>query len=688
MSNIYRHLDRQRKEIRLLQLLSSPRPQYARIPICRLMQTSLLEDPQYNALSYAWGDPEANRMIVLDNIPIRIPRNLFDALIALRPDKDFITIWVDFLCIDQQNNTEKSWQVGLMNEIYSHAKKVLAWLGPADAESEHTMKYLDAFGTKAQACGFYHNFRIADSIWRELAIQDPPHLEPGSQETLSAQSSQAVHESLLGVAFPPLLGSFYKTKLKNMLREVSGWHSHTNLFPVPGMKRLFTRVWFKRVWVLQEIALSERAKFICGSLRIDRDRLCAALNAYSAFRDVLTEKVLANTHKSFSQYHELILSNNFHHQGAIMTNMHRLHKVAQFPLIALLRLTCVGSVNLERYGHSNLDSSDPRDKIFALLGLASDREDLRKKGIYPDYKKSCYEVYTSTAFALLQQGHLSLLSYVQYPRIHTNLPSWVPDWYTPITEPLQVLEDDHMTVYPEFCASGTITYTLYATGNRQDPATQDISLESFVHDKVHRVGCFAQRVSSNENPTSEPYAWPQEWLVEILRLTYQTQHKLSSFDERLRAAARTSVGGVVHVRGGDLARVGEDRFVEAAYLLRWGVNRVGGKRIKSEAQNFLLSKDLKERFRGMTMKSLQITNEINGRSLRRLPFVTSKGHLGLGNSNIREGDDVVIIRGAQVPYILRPQQAGAYHLVSEAYVDGIMDGEALQGSTFTRLILV
>ncbi|RYP19998.1 hypothetical protein DL765_003047 [Monosporascus sp. GIB2] len=165
MSIVYRNLDRQRREIRLLQLLPIAGPKHARIPECRLIQTSLLEGPQYVALSYVWGNPERNRVIVVDELGIRIPKNLFDALIALRPIKDPVTIWIDFLCINQENDAEKSWQVELMKDIYSRAKDVLAWLGPPDAESELAMKYLDSFGRKAEACGFHWDARVADVIW-------------------------------------------------------------------------------------------------------------------------------------------------------------------------------------------------------------------------------------------------------------------------------------------------------------------------------------------------------------------------------------------------------------------------------------------------------------------------------------------------------------------------------------------
>ncbi len=690
MSIIYHSLDRQRQEIRLLQLLPSTGPKHARIPECRLIHASLSEKPQYTALSYVWGNPERTRVIVVDGLSVRIPRNLFDALIALRPVKDLVTIWIDFLCINQADNAEKSWQIELMKDIYSQAEEVLAWLGLLDATSERTIKYLDTFGRKAEVCGFHYDTHVADIIWRGSVTRNslPFELTPSEfQEILIAQFIQSFPEPTWAHWFEFFLSLSLEPELTDLLEGIGGWHSEANILPIKGMKRLFTRPWWGRVWVLQEIALAEQAVFICGSSKISRRRLCAAINAYSAFWALLAEKAQASDYRFLSSYHLQIITDFFHFQPAIMTNAWRLYKVGQFTLLALLRLTCVGTVNLQRHGPHNLDSTDPRDKIFALLGLASDQEDLRKKGVYPDYSKSCEEVYTLTAAALLKQGHLSMLSFIQYPKIQNNLPSWVPDWSKSVCDPLQVFADDHMTMEPEFYASGSITKQPNLVIHKRDSATQVLSLDAYLYDMIYKIADFPRRASSSEVPISDTFTWPKQWLIGFLRLTYQTKHDFT-FEERLQAAARSSVAGAAYLKGNTLSRVGDARFIAAAFLLQWSIDFIRHNRIKSDAQRFLSSRGLKKKFQHMKMTSLHLLNEINGRSLRRLPFITSKGNLGSGSDNLREGDCVAIIKGAQVPYILRLQPTGAYQLIGEAYVDGIMDGEVSQQSNFTRITLV
>ncbi|KAI1425907.1 HET-domain-containing protein [Xylaria sp. FL1777] len=686
MSIQYLDLNRDRREIRLLQLLPCTGGRYARIPCCRLLHASLREAPRYDALSYAWGDANPNRVIIIDDIPILIPQNLFNALITLRPQQAPILIWADYLCINQQNVTEKTWQVAMMRDIYVQANEVLVWLGPGDSESQRAIEYLEELGEEAYSCGFYHNEHIGELSWRRLATLysthrgDPPDsIATRMKAILEAEFRQHIFASTPMIVY----------QLGNLFHKINGWSRNSKCFPIQEMKNILKRQWFERVWVLQEIAVSKKAKFICGTKSIDRVKFTAAMNVYRCFWTVVAGTFQVDGGMSLTPYHAHIFRETFF-RATMMANAHRIER-SNFPLIALLRLTCVGSSNLQKHGPHHLDSSNPCDKIFALLGLASDRKDLSKRGVDPDYTKSALEVYTLTTSALLQQGHLALLSLIQPHKksIDENLPSWVPDWCQPFTAPLQIVLDDHMTLYPEFGASGTKNSATSIKVNRNASGICGISLEGYVCDKVHSVGLFPRRKSSWDVPLEETYSWPQEWLVEILRLSYQTKDNFPSFQERLHAVARASVGGVTHSVEGDVIRTGGDILVKAIRLLRKSIRRINVKRIKLEAQKFLAHTG-DEMASDSEIVSLMgtISGDINGRSLKRLPFVTTTGRLGLGYDCIQAGDVVAIIRGAQVPFILRRQQTGAYNLISEAYVDGIMDGEALQGATLTWLDIV
>lgn len=75
-------------------------------------------------------------------------------------------------------------------------------------------------------------------------------------------------------------------------------------------------------------------------------------------------------------------------------------------------------------------------------------------------------------------------------------------------------------------------------------------------------------------------------------------------------------------------------------------------------------------------------------STRRI-FRTHENYLGNGPKSARPGDQVWILAGAKIPFVLRPQENGKYVVVGDAYVHGIMHGEAFekQGFEFVNIQL-
>ncbi|KAH6990085.1 heterokaryon incompatibility protein-domain-containing protein [Ilyonectria destructans] len=128
----YRQLDAQGKEIRLLRIL----PQKTSWIECELSHVSLSAPPEYVAISYAWGDPDDTRSIMLDGHDFPITLSLWQILNRLRSDDAVITVWADAVCINQQDSAERSHQVQGMTNIYATATSVVAWLGP-DYDNSH-----------------------------------------------------------------------------------------------------------------------------------------------------------------------------------------------------------------------------------------------------------------------------------------------------------------------------------------------------------------------------------------------------------------------------------------------------------------------------------------------------------------------------------------------------------------------
>ncbi|KAI9170633.1 Heterokaryon incompatibility protein [Paramyrothecium foliicola] len=94
-----------------------------------LKSLSLSERPRYDALTYTWGDMAGAKRIYVNENKIAITGNLHQALVNMRHPRDTIALWVDQICIDQQNLAEKSNQIPLMTTIYNRARTVRMWLG-------------------------------------------------------------------------------------------------------------------------------------------------------------------------------------------------------------------------------------------------------------------------------------------------------------------------------------------------------------------------------------------------------------------------------------------------------------------------------------------------------------------------------------------------------------------------------
>jgi hypothetical protein len=111
---------------------------------CLTRQFLLQDPPLYTAVSYACGSRPANSYIKLNGIGWYIRKNL-SRFLRQRGETDPHSkdwLWIDAICIDRRNSSERTHQVSLMADIYGKASCVLVWLGPAYKQSNVAMKGL------------------------------------------------------------------------------------------------------------------------------------------------------------------------------------------------------------------------------------------------------------------------------------------------------------------------------------------------------------------------------------------------------------------------------------------------------------------------------------------------------------------------------------------------------------------
>jgi hypothetical protein len=158
----YKSLKPQGRHLRLLTLDPS---QHEDSPlVCSVAHHSLDEHRLYEALSYTWGDRDdiCSSPIFFNGHSMNISSNLEAALRALRLRNYHRILWIDALCINQQDGSEKSRQVQMMGSIFESAQRVVIWLGNRSKDSDLAM---DTMAGLKDISDFEH---ITEQAWRAI----------------------------------------------------------------------------------------------------------------------------------------------------------------------------------------------------------------------------------------------------------------------------------------------------------------------------------------------------------------------------------------------------------------------------------------------------------------------------------------------------------------------------------------
>ncbi|KAH7017178.1 heterokaryon incompatibility protein-domain-containing protein [Ilyonectria destructans] len=164
-----------------------------------LKPVALAERPEYDAVSYSWGEPTDKKKIYVNGNKIEITKNLHNALVNLRHRSKTVALWVDQICINQANLEEKSSQIPLMTTIYSRARSVRLWMGnhlaPRWAENADGLDWSGdwavAHAAQYPASAKYWLYRLAEEeYWKrtwviqELAMASNIHVHFGARHPI------------------------------------------------------------------------------------------------------------------------------------------------------------------------------------------------------------------------------------------------------------------------------------------------------------------------------------------------------------------------------------------------------------------------------------------------------------------------------------------------------------------------
>jgi hypothetical protein len=529
----YKPLKKEHNHIRLITLLPN---HIFRAPIhCELRLASLEEKPSYEALSYTWGDTQVKSSISLDAARFDVTVNLEAALRRLRLPIQQRTLWIDAICINQDDISERSHQVQQMRNIYENALQVVIWLGEGSM-SATTEILLQAFAKY--------------------------------QEALEQQEIQVSKKGLELIA----------SRLAGSLSDLEACREISTLLDSP---------WWSRVWTIQEVAVARKAVLAYGNVVIHWSTMEMAI-------PVLLEYCLM-----FNRDDKFDLE-RFVRRSWEFTRLEHLRDltVDRKPLSLLHLLS-------EAWG---LETSDPRDKVFALLHLATDG--LHSK-MTPDYSKSVDQVYMEVVNDLiLRERNLDVLGRCGKPKNSQALPSWCPDWTVKTSRYKFCLSSLVERSTGPFCSAGNTVPAVTFSENFAVLSSLGIALDV--------IGTRDKTPAEDSSQTSDEAI--EGWV---------------SMGIYPPAPSSTHHANVIWVKA--LERTLYNDF-----------NVYDGKLGSINAKKFSNS----------TFRKILLN--------RRKLFSTADGYLGICPLDATEGDLVCILLGGTVPFVLRAE-SDHWILIGEAY---------------------
>lgn len=383
MASIYEDapIDLAKDAIRLVRLIHGAEGQ----PIqCLLFQTYLSEADgvPYEALSYVWGSRKAMQTIWINSCQFSVTQNLYNALENLRQPTEDRVLWVDAICIDQGNHAVSD---TILPQIL-HQTIVLALLHEVVPRYADAKKHKERGHQVGQMREVYRN-ALEVVIWLGMSNNEMDNL---------FNWMTSLDQRVICLPSPRTINT-WKIEWLLLTSLPNGLCRATELIITQALKVLLQRDWFSRIWVLQEAAAARSAWVTCGRKQV-RSRTFVAMPS------------LLGIQCNGDQQARL----------EIMPGLFRDGSSSSRALDQDLKML------LQKFGRS--EASDPRDNIYALIGLCSD---CRQSDILqPDYGISLQEaIKRAVAYLLTHSKDLP------YDAGTAGLPDW------DLTQFLDALQD-------------------------------------------------------------------------------------------------------------------------------------------------------------------------------------------------------------------------------------------------------
>ncbi|KAL8842282.1 MAG: hypothetical protein Q9176_002671 [Flavoplaca citrina] len=590
--------------------------------VCELSWKTLDDPPEYEALSYTWGTTTQDQSIQVRMTPspitsplppetniVHVTKHLLAALLRLRQGTAQRIVWIDQLCINQNDLVEKNAQVQLMADIYQRAKRTVVWLGELDVLDVDREAIINA--TERM------NFRPVEREYSNL-------------------EDQRILKDLIGFRVPPDTNHSGQRRRK-ILAE------------------LLNRSWFTRAWVFQEVVVAQRGIVLCGSLEMDMDIFINLLDGVCDldFREVGESTSIMHSSKGYKPMFAIRETRFESRNGLSSTKKSKwLSTIWQ--------------------AMGNLDATNPRDKVYAFLAFVDSTDEHR---ISPSYGKSIASVYSDAAVqSIYSVGSLDVLELaIKAAKVPEDLPSWVPDFSTPLPSlPFMT----HNVGSTDFRASRDSKYAV------STPVSAVSALTTYGH-VLSTVTSIHPRNFHNHRSSQTL----QEW-ISLADVTAWVMSQLKNYSNGKSPDDRPSPIETRVLRTLLAEGAGRDdtpdnlEYSDPDAILEVYHNEP----LLLSAQNSRNSNDKAvlntDSLSAQTLKLQSSTyrwiQKIVKIIINKKFFISAGFNFGLAYEAVREGDLICILQGSKTPTILRRMRdAGEnhYRFVAQCYIDGCMRGE-------------
>ena len=611
----------------------------------------------YDAISYCWGRSTATKMVYLHGKLLRVTETLHTALQSLRRKESPVLLWVDQICINQSQTAvvERNQQVQRMGEIYANANSVIIWLGKPT--------------------------RVSDEIFDCLNTLNEPNF-PDQSDDFGGQATATWTEDRINAMISSLQGRHGISGVRN--------EGQVKEQLVIGLRDLVNNAWFSRIWVVQEAALAKDLFVQVGSRRVLWTRFVACIRSVKEMTGIPPRETrLVYDIETLRQQK---LSDDLEYSDL---------------------LTIVEAFR-------GRQATDLRDKIYGLFGLIKSGKP--GPAFQADYSKSPQQVFADfTVWHIQIYGNIRVLAkrcseeISESSKIESQeprLPSWATDWSVDSAGGCGNLVDGSFVN-----KTGTQLYNA-SRGLRANArvvsehtrtslppiATEVLVLSGIILDTVAEV---ADSVSTWEDVGDPRSAAWMEWRRVALQERRPDPYRTRS--AHIDAFWRTLIIDRMSMSERATSHICADF---EALLPFGGINASPDDCLLGTGNgNSISSVDCNggEETRSKLVEWLRKWNSFR---IRRKIFRTERGYLGISCEHVQRGDNVVILWGGRLPYILRehgdtllPGVRGwpsltddtvvpTYKLIGgECYVHGLADGEGLdiaerEGIRPTKICLI